>query len=217
MIIWELGTSLNYLAFMHVDERGVRVWLDYIDGKLARWKPVRISYSTDVFDDTDERHERVPDFPSLGSLITCDDKAKSVLEGMLEGYAEFLPLISDEKVGKPYYILHPTRELNCEDWARSDWERAFRGSTIRSVRRFAFIQNRIGDAPMFILPGSTPFKPFVTDRFKQLVEDKNLTGLEFRNRGDARRYSYFQRVVAYCRGFICRKIFYYTSRFSRRR
>ena len=78
MIIWTLDTSSDYLSLMHVEERDVRSWLDYINGKLPRWQPVCITYSTDVYDDTDERHERMPNFASLGSLITCDEETKSV-------------------------------------------------------------------------------------------------------------------------------------------
>ena len=218
-VIWQLDTSTEYLNLGHVEEREVRIWLDYMRGRLPQWIPARVTYSTDVYDDTDERHERAPNFASLGSCIACDEEAKSIIEDMLEGYAELLLLNCDKKMQKQYYIVHPTREIDCEDRDRSDWEDFIKGRPDigRSVHRFAFKQHLIGDAPMFILPGTTPITPFVTDRFKQLIEDNNLTGLTFRDRGDAFNDYPDEDAAQGCRGVIWRTISSFTSHFSRRR
>ena len=218
-VIWKLNTDSEYLSLGLVDEFDARVMLDYSRGKVPRWAPVRVTYSTDVYDDTDKRHERVPNFPSLSTRITCDDEAKSTVEDMLKGYAEFLPLVSDEKVEKQYYILHPTRVIDCEDRDRSDWEDFIKGRPDigRSVHRFAFKRRLIGDAPMFILPGSAGRSPFVTDRFKQLIEDNNLTGLTFKDRGDAFSDYPDEAAARGCRGIIWRTISNFISPFSRRR
>ena len=218
-VIWELRTSREYLSPMHVDEAEASIWLDYMRGRLPHWIPERVTWSIEVYDETDERYERVPHFPSISSCITCDDEAKSIVENMLQGYAEFLPLDGDEKVEKQYYILHPTRVIDCEDRDRSDWEDFIKGKPHigRSVHRFAFKQHLVGDAPMFILPGNVPITPFVTARFKRLIEDNNLTGLTFRERGDAfSDYPAYERAQG-CRGVIWRTISNSLSSFSRRR
>ena len=218
-VIWELNTETEYLSLGLVDPSDARVKLSYIGGRVAHWTPLRVTWSTDVYDDTDERYERVPHFPSLSTSITCDDEAKSIVEDMLKGYAEFLPLDCDEKVEKQYYIVHCTRVIDCEDRDRSDWEDFIKGKPDigRSVHRFAFMQHLVGDAPMFILPGSVPINPFVTARFKRLIEDKNLTGLTFRERGVAfSDYPAHERAQG-CQGAIWRTISNFTSSFSRRR
>ena len=180
MVIWKTRTKSDYLDLAYVDEEDARYTMAYRLGTLLTWHPIHVEYNTSVEDTFDERHERVPNFPSLASLITCDDNAVSVLHDLVEDHVDFLPLLSDKIKDKQYYVFYPTTELNCLDVNRVEYGYSLPGKRRPYVKTYAFKADCIGDTPIFILPRGTRFDPFVTDRFKQLIEDNNLTGLEFR-------------------------------------
>ena len=181
MVIWHVRTSWEYKALGYDEEHYVRSIMAYERGKLSRWTPVSVGYSTEVYNDTDERHERIPNFPGLSSCITCDEKAKSILDELIHDHADFLPLTSHTITDKQFYILHFKTILDCLDNERSEFARLQAGY-IMGIRRHVFKSDCIGDTPIFRLPiaGSPPGRPYVNDKFKQLVEDHHLTGLEFR-------------------------------------
>ena len=112
--------------------------------------------------------------------ITCNEEIKSILDGLLHDHVDFLPLASHTIRDDQYYILYPKTVLNCLDNDVSEFIR-LRSGYIRGVKRYVFKSDCIGDTPMFRLPiaGSPIGEPYVNDRFKQLVEDNNLTSLEF--------------------------------------
>ncbi len=180
MVIWRTQTRTDYLDLAYVDEDDVRYTMAYRLGKLLIWHPIYIEYNTSVDDTFDERHERVPNFPSLSTLIACDEKAKLILQELVQDHADFLPLLSDKIKGKRYYVLFPKTELDCLDEERTEYVHQSPGRKSARVRNYAFKSDCIGDTPIFILPRGTRFDPFVSDRFKQLIENNNLTGLHFK-------------------------------------
>ena len=129
----------------------------------------------------DESLVRVPNFPSISGHIACDEEAKLILDGLVKNHVEFLPLLSHTIKDKQYYILYPKTILDCLNTVRSEFVRLQSGD-IRGMRRYAFRPDSIGNTPIFRLPvaGISSHRPYVNDRFKQLVEDNKLTGLEFK-------------------------------------
>lgn len=181
MTIWRIDADWKYQSLAYREEDDARYILAYGRGDLSKWQPVYVDYNTDVYDDTDYQHEQVPSFPSLSGLIACDEEAKSVLDELIYGHAEFLPLRSNTINDKQYYILYPKTVLDCVDTERSQYHYPFWPSTeFRSIKTLEFQADCLGDTPIFILPRPASRRPFVNDRFKQLVEDNNLAGLEFK-------------------------------------
>lgn len=179
MVIWQTEASIEYLRLANAVERDVRQTLDYTRGKLSKWQPLYVNYDTDVYDDTDERHERISDFATLSGRIICDEVARSMLDELVKDHIDFLPLLSDTITDRRLYILHPITELDCLDSERSEFSRLSSGY-IMGIKRHKFKPDCVGDVPIFKLPGNPGTRPYVNDKFKQLIEDYNLTGLEFR-------------------------------------
>ena len=176
MTIWQVKTSWEYEEFGYDEEHYVRYIRAYERGELSRWRPVYVGCS--------ERHDCIPNFPGLSSDITCDEKAKSILDELIHGYVDFLPLASHTIADKQYCILYPKTLLDCLANERTEFVRTQSGF-IFGVRRYVFKPDCIGDTPIFRLSLPTAdnpspiFCPYVNDEFKQLVENNNLTGLEF--------------------------------------
>lgn len=180
MVIWRIRTSGEYQALDYVNKYDVRGTREYKRGELSTWRPFYVVYATDVYDDMDESLVRVPNFPDISGNITCDEEAKLILDEYVHDHAEFLLLLSYTIKDKRYFILYPKTILDCLDNERSEFVRLPSGY-IRGIRRYAFRPDSIGDTPIFRLPvaGISSHRPYVNDRFKQLVEDNKLTGLEF--------------------------------------
>ena len=185
MTIWQVKTGWKYKSLGYDEEHYVKYIMAYRRGELSRWQPVYVGYSNEVYiSDMDEMYDRFPHFPGLSSDIACDEKAKSILDELIHGYVDFLPLASHTITDKQYCILYPKTLLDCLDNERTEFVRTQSGF-IFGVRRYVFKSDCIGDTPIFRLPLPTAdnpspiFCPYVNDEFKQLVEDNNLTGLEF--------------------------------------
>ena len=77
------------------------------------------------------------------------------------------------------------------------------------IKRHKFKPDCVGDVPIFKLPGNPGTRPYVNDKFKQLIEDYNLTGLEFRK--------VWYVLPRNRRLVICGMMFNFTSRSTQRR
>ena len=75
--IWRIKTSWEYEELGYDEEHYVRYIMAYRRGELSRWRPVYVGCS--------ERHDCIPNFPGLSSDITCDEKAKSILDELIHG------------------------------------------------------------------------------------------------------------------------------------
>ena len=139
-----------------------------------------------------------------------------MLDELVKDHIDFLPLLSDTITDRRLYILHPITELDCLDSERSEFSRLSSGY-IMGIKRHKFKPDCVGDVPIFKLPGNPGTRPYVNDKFKQLIEDYNLTGLEFRRCGKAK-----SRCGTFCleiegRLVICGMMFNFTSRSTQRR
>ena len=180
MMIWQIETSSEYLSLVDANRADLRRRAAYRSGKLPERDPTYVKYMMWVSDETDERHERIPNFPGLSSDIACDTKAKLILEPLIQGHAEFLLLRSETITDKQYYLLWTATILGRQVTEENE-NVSTRDGIKLPFRHKSFIldPSYFDDVPIFRLPGVSEIDVFVTDKFKQLVEENNLTGLEF--------------------------------------
>ena len=176
MKIWRTEVDSDYKSLGYDNEHHVRQIMSYERGELPEWRPVYVQ----VVDEWGSRHEPMPSFPGLSMHITCNEEIKSILDGLLHKHVDFLPLASHMIRDEQYYILYPKTILDCLDNEQSEFSRFQR--YILGVKKYIFKPDCIGNTPIFRLPiaGSPIGQPYVNDKFKQLVEENNLTGLRFR-------------------------------------
>lgn len=151
--------------------------------EFETWEPQHLWYHPLDF----QEDKGIANFPSWGGVTICDAKAKAIMQELIDDCVEFLPLIfhkgthpgayvtTTTSYGE-YYVINPVKILDCLDHQRSEF--SYFGP-LRKIDKYVFKPDCIGETPIFILPISKRTKLFVTDAFKQLVEDNNLTGLEF--------------------------------------
>ena len=171
-IIWQLNPNVTDYGIVALDNQFDAKY-KILDGspKLSSWKPLYISYRAG-------EEKPIPHFPSLSSSIVCDMEAKLLIQDLIDDYVEFLPLVSHTITEQQYHIINTTMILDCLDQEKSEVLRNESG-TIRHIKKYVMKPNCIGDAPIFKLPEPMRERPYVSDTFKQIVEENNLTGLVF--------------------------------------
>ena len=111
----------------------------------------------------------------LGPFLVISESALTALADILEPRGQLLPVITESR-RKQFFGYYPTNPLSgCFDKEKSVYEECPNGLMIR--KPFLIAQN-ITDEYLFSVEEDIS-RVFVTDKFKQRVEDANLLGFDF--------------------------------------
>jgi hypothetical protein len=119
---------------------------------------------------------RTGDFPWLRQHVpVLSEAAWRRLAPLIGASVEALPLASPDG---PYYAINVLRVLDCLDRERSDIDH-FPSGGISWVDRYALRPDCVGEHPIFKLSGLELKEVFVSEAFKRVVDDSDLTGFVF--------------------------------------
>ena len=112
----------------------------------------------------------------LSSHIPVFDKtAVLLLKNELKKNTELLPIIFEED---EYYIVNVTKVLDCINLSKSQYKTFSDGRIMRFIK-YAFDEKKVKDVDIFKLKGFERNRPFVSDNFRNIVIENNLTGFKF--------------------------------------
>lgn len=115
-----------------------------------------------------------PRFPfSLPFLLS--DRGVRVLFDVIEHDAELLPVDCD--LGE-YWLVNVTTVLDCIDIERSRYE-TFASGKIMFFREYWLKDDVMEGHDIFVMEGQRRIGPFVSDAFKERVEECGITGFSF--------------------------------------
>jgi hypothetical protein len=157
------------------------IWMVYSEimnaNKLIgkKWKPPKLSLFSDI--EHVGREEKLPTGDFMNGLVymSISEKAKDILDDHIKNQVELLPL--ETEIGK-YYELN-IRQIECLDEKKSILKRFPSGKGIMYVEKYAFIMETITGKNMFFSEELGFTKLFVSNTFKQIVEDNKLSGIKF--------------------------------------
>ncbi len=154
---------------LYADFRGKDIsklsWQPYRFGDA--WVPQKVTGDVAAFND----------YPCIGQVPVFSGRAVSVLRDLLEPCGELLPLISDVGEYFAFNILAKSEALDVEN-SEADFDPDAGKETAFSIDRFEFHEDKIGEHAIFRLR-EFPAYEFVTDTFKQRVDDAGLNGMQF--------------------------------------
>lgn len=174
MKIWEL--ELDYDKYDNLKPVVKWSWEETrsFDGreKVSTWEPIEVERLEP------EKGLDLADNMWLSTPVPAfSDKAKQLVEGLLGDTVEFLPTISKEGT---FWLVNVTTVLNCVDYEKSEIVRFPFSERIMDIPRFVFREEVVKGVDMFKIKDKPLRFPFVSDRFKELVESSGLTGFGFR-------------------------------------
>lgn len=172
MKIWKLTADVNnYESLMAVDS-DYDYYASILDGqsRIDEWEPVELKCMYG---------EGMPlsDFPYYYGDPVMSDKAIDVLEPLIKDSVEYLKVLFDEK---SYNIVNVIKVLNVIDYEKSVYKTFADGKGILVFEKYSFrMCDELCSSDIFKLVDEPRRDPFVSDRFKKVVEDNNLTGFKF--------------------------------------
>lgn len=175
MTIWRVGSDIHMGPYLVVkDVRDFAVFKNDSNELLEpKWHPVEIE------DDPNSHlappNPEISNFPGLSpSTHVWDQKAVDILRPLVSVSVEILPLVYRTA---RYYYIRVLQLQNCFDADRAEFFNS--GERLRKVTKFAFKDDCLGGRHIFRLP-ETGSQVYVSDTFKQKVEQSDLKGYTFK-------------------------------------
>lgn len=169
MKIWKLDCDVDYYENLFW-EKDIDYTLSF-DGveKIKDWIPVQVQrmYHNRKFSNTPGLSPHLPVF---------DKKAVSVLDDLIKGNAEILPL---DCKNKDFYLINVTNVIDCINYEKSEYKTFNDGIRIMRFIKYVFNERYINGVDLFKLKDEPLKRPFVSDKFRKRVLDSNLTGFIF--------------------------------------
>lgn len=171
MKIWKLDFEVEYDYLEPIEESAIDV--QSFDGKKMKdnWKPLPVRRMEP------EKNLELSDYPGF-VIPTFSKKALEILYPLIQNSSEYLDLLFQEK---EYYGINVTTVLNVIDYSKSIYKMYSDGSRIMRFQKYAFrMCDDLFDNNIFKIIDEPRRRPFVSEKFKQTVEENKLTGFEFR-------------------------------------
>ena len=172
MKIWQMNFELDCydnLEPVHnltVDE------LQSFDGRrhLNNWTPLRVMRMEP------EKGLELSDAPGF-ILPVFSRRALDYLKPLIAPHVEVLPLSFDEG---EFFAINVITVLDAVDYQNSVYKTFRDGKRIMSFKKYAFHESIVAVVPIFKISDERVRYAFVSDEFKQIVEQNKLTGFVFR-------------------------------------
>jgi hypothetical protein len=179
--IWIIRSdSDKYRAFDQEKYRSEE-WMALFDrfkegGSLIKdWQPIEmVLYEGNGSEEIEtEKNKPIPDFTKGVVTLAMSSVARTILEPLIADDVEFLPLLTPRG---PYYELNISRVAGL-DVPNSAVIFFKESRKILKVERYAFYWDRLKEKNIFLLSELGQREWFVSDAFKQKVEESGLSGL----------------------------------------
>jgi len=208
MKIWQLSPSNEEPTFPYIaSEEETNYYIDLFNNKLYTKKTVEQDlHPTIICNLKNADIGRLPFMEQEFWIFT--EKAKQALEPLLADKVELLPLITRKQIHKkiprfqllryrksykpliemiypePHYLLNilDIKPLEVIDFDKSDFEFDEEKQEIYMTDALAFFPEKLADSHLFKIMNhgrALQMSTFISDQFKTIVEQNNLTGLKF--------------------------------------
>jgi hypothetical protein len=161
----------QFESFLH--EPNIQIILEQFTSGASLyedWKPISLTTSS-----SDVREKGY--FPALCDWVPVfSELACAILKPYLKESVEFLPCATEQN--ERHFLVNILSIVNCLDKEKSDIIYNPVTNRVSSIRSYCFNEACI-DTMIFKIPETLGLEVYVTDKFKNLVENNNLSGLLF--------------------------------------
>lgn len=110
----------------------------------------------------------------ISTVFSCNEKTKEILEKNLIGKAEFLKV----KFHEDFWIMNCTNVIDAIDYGKAIPVRTDSG-ILYKFDEYAFKKELVENQYIFKIPEFKTVRLFATEKFKNLIEENNITGPYF--------------------------------------
>jgi hypothetical protein len=174
MTVYELlGRPDRYQSFTTADTEEWHEKPHWFSGRpmAEEWEPPHL----EIYGKSRVGRRLVPgDFSTFSTHPVFSKRAVEALDDVLRANGELLPIDTPQGT---YYAFNVLTSIDALDEEHSELRRFPEGG-IYSFRRYAFHNDRLGDATIFKIPQNL-VRTYVTDAFVKRVEEAGLVGFRF--------------------------------------
>lgn len=168
--VYVLDFDANAFARLHTVEQNDRDRIEPLDGTPMDqdWRSMATRWVTN------DGTRPIPDFSTLSGAPVFNARALEALGDLLEGRGELLRL--QVEGADDHFAFNCTHVSDALDEGRSEFKRYESSGRIMRIVRHEFDADRLRGETLFRLAQKRKRKEYVTDAFRQRVEEAGLTG-----------------------------------------
>ena len=174
MKIWQLDFEVDKYDNLIPEKNFTLDEIRSFNGKKKKWKwkPLPVKRMEP------EKNLELSDAPGFFTIPVFSDRALKVLRPIIKNSTEELKLICKEK---KYYAINVTKVLDVVDYSKAEYIKFSDGNRIMVFEKYAFrICDELVQNYIFKIIDEPLRRAFVSEKFKNAVEENNLTGFKFR-------------------------------------
>ena len=173
MKIWQLNFEVDSFDNFIPEKEFSADELQSFDGRTqkANWIPLKVKRMEP------EKGLALSDAPGF-TIPVFSMKALNIIESIICESSEKLELITDEG---EYYGINVTAVLDVIDYSKSEYRTFSDGKRIMAFKKYAFLQQpELIKHDIFKIIDEPTRRSFVSDKFKNMIEENGLTGFKFK-------------------------------------
>ncbi|NQX71676.1 hypothetical protein HQN90_36925 [Paenibacillus alba] len=159
---------LNIEGFLNLPD------YDYVRGKF-RGNSVKDIWQAPQVEEYKKKGKKY-DFCHVYDNPMFNDKAMKALHDLIKDDVEVLPYLHPKDT---YYAINVLNVIDCLDRSMAVLDIDEKYNVVRNINKYTFHEERIEHAIIFKIPENLRSEIFVTDIFKEKVEQAGLTGFRF--------------------------------------
>lgn len=171
--IYELWLDHTYRTYETLTNDGYKTY--EFEGKPAKSRKFDSIRPSEY---KDEVYKPIGDVFSIDtSSYIINEKAYKVLYPYLKNHSQTFQLKNEDKM---FYVINVTDIIDCLDYDKSEIKYFPSSGRIMNVEKYAFHNKKLKNATIFKLPEFLKGISYVTEEFKDVVEENYITGFKFK-------------------------------------
>lgn len=171
--VYELWLDRNYRAYETLTKSGYKTY--EFEGKKVE------NRNFDLFTLSNYKGEIDKPIGDVSSISTSsyiiNEKAYKVLYPYLKEHSQIFQLKNENKI---FYVINVTDIIDCLDYEKSEVKYFSSSNRVMDIEKYAFHSGKLKKATIFKIPEFPKGISYVTEEFKKVVEENNITGFKFK-------------------------------------
>lgn len=172
MKLYQLWTDHTYRAFETKEKDGYKAFC-FRGEPVGNWTEVELYPSRHR---TETGKETGDVYPVEISAVIVNEHCFNVIKPYIQGAVQVLHARSK---AQKLYVLNVTSVIDCLDHENSKLKRFPSSGRIMRVEEYAFNREVLENAFIFKIPEEIHAHPYVTEKFKRLMEQNGIKGFKF--------------------------------------
>ncbi len=172
MKLYQLWSDHTYRAFETKEKNGYKAFC-FKGEPLSNWTEVELYPSSHQT----EKGKSIGDvYPVEVSAVVVNERCFNIIKPYIQDAAQVLSAKSKKQ---KLFVLNVTAVRDCLDYENSKLKRFSSSGRIMRIEKYAFHREMLSNAFIFKIPEEVHTHPYVTDSFKNLMEQNGIKGFKF--------------------------------------